>query len=127
MPTYHNTTDTDLEVNGILFHHGETRETNKILNHANLTKVSDEPFWNPVLAEYTVTGTDETVQQNVTLTASQIHLVPISGIIDVFINSLLNTPGIRIEESTTLENRSKIETLYITFVGNGELLIQDLL
>jgi len=127
MPTYHNTTNDDLYVDGILFHRGETRELNRYLDSSDLTLVSEEPFYNPVLEEYLITGTDETVEQEVTLGASFIRFTPISGIIDVFLNNILNTPGIRVEESMTLENRNKIIRIHVTFVGNGELLVHDLL
>jgi len=130
MPTYQNSSSIWIEVDGYNFApyntDGDTKVTTKILTHSDLTTLSNAPYYNPLLANTTVTGTNETVTHDTEITASSIRLVPLLGTITIYVNSLSNLPGISLEESMTLNNNGQIDTLYVNFSGAGEVLIQEL-
>jgi hypothetical protein len=133
MPTYTNTSSALIQLinSGVMFGPNEVKE---VYEYFDLTEdatgsiilSSHAPYWNPILSDSNVTGTNET--KTVTLTThegSSVRVVYVSGNVTMFLNSTSNTPGMRIRESFILDNRGKIYRLLFTFVGAGEVQVQE--
>jgi len=125
MPTYRNDTANDVLVyshNGreVRFLPFQTLETLYIISHASITKTSDLPYFNPLIAATTITvAVGGPVQTYVTsLATSNIQLTPTAGTPRIYINSQSNLPPMVLLDATTLENRGKIQTLYIDNAGS---------
>lgn len=125
MPTYLNTTDSDVVVdagNGkqVRFSARQSIESLLIFSHADIAKTSDLPYYNPLLAGNTITvavagaAEEYTVNPN----SSSIQLTPTAGVPRVYINSQSNLPAIVMLDVVTLDNRGKIEKLYIDNAGS---------
>jgi hypothetical protein len=76
---------------------GETYRTEYVLTDSNLTEVSEAPYYNPLMAIHTVlstgVGDDQTIQ-----ISRETKLVSIfnnsSALVNVFLRSLSNLPGL---------------------------------
>ena len=118
MPTYHNLTDNDVTVDNILFHGGETRETDRILSSNDLTLVSEEPFFNPVIADtIVVAASGSTYTLNMSASSYAIEITGIEGTANVYFNNVLNTPPllVRTGSSVVFKNKGRVEALYILY------------
>lgn len=76
---------------------GETIETYRIYDLSSLTKLSDAPRWNPVLAvdALSSTGVGDDQSVNVAAGAEKIELINRSGVsVTVFLGTAANAPGI---------------------------------
>ncbi len=131
MPTYTNSSSGLVQLKDILFSPNEVKQLYHYLDLTEdttgyITLSSHAPYWNPILSDTNVTGTDETV--TVTLSThkgASIRIVYVSGTVVMYLNSTDNTPGMTIKESITLDNRGKISTLHFTFTGAGEVQVQE--
>jgi hypothetical protein len=133
MPTYVNTSNALIQLtnSGVMF---SPNEVKRIYDYLDLTEdstgsivlSSHAPYWNPILSDNTVTGTDETKTIDLTThNSSDVRILYVSGNVTMFLNSTNNTPGMRIRESIVLNNRGRIYRLLFTFVGAGEVQIQE--
>ncbi|MFA5025467.1 MAG: hypothetical protein WC503_03110 [Candidatus Shapirobacteria bacterium] len=125
MPTYRNDTDSDVLVdagNGrqVRFFARQTMESLLIFSHVDITKTSDLPYYNPLLAADTVTVAVAGVAKEyvVNPSSSNLQLTPTAGVPRVYINSQSNLPAIVMLDVVTLDNRGKIEKLYIDNAGS---------
>jgi len=128
MPTYTNTVNGIVNVDDYTFLPLETKLFYHYLDNSGgyLTLDSDEPYYNPILKDEVVTGTGETKEVAlVSTSSSSIRLVPVSGSIKVYLNSVSNTPGMTLKESVTITNRKRITRIYLVFTGAGEVLFQE--
>lgn len=137
MPTYRNESSETVWVldytnNQVKFAPGEEKETLKILDDANLTKINDEPYYNTLIDENTLTlATSATsASLNIDPSSSYIRIIPITSnillsSIKIFINDWNNIPGITVNELITLTNRGKIEKLYFSN-GPGTICIKEI-
>lgn len=124
MPTYTNTTSNSLTVSGVYFKGNETKTSLLILDHPDLTRDSDAPYYSPFGTTYTVTGTDTTVIQAVTVSSEYLRLIPKSGTITVYINTIAGD-SIEVDNTMVIQNNGRIEQLHVQFTGAGELFIQE--
>ena len=125
MPTYRNDTDSDVLVdvgNGkqVRFFARQTMESLLIFSHTSITKTSDLPYYNPLLAGDTITVAVAGPAQEylVNISSGSIQLTPTAGVPRVYINSQSNLPAIIMLDVVTLDNRGKIEKLYIDNAGS---------
>jgi hypothetical protein len=133
MPTYTNNSGSLIQLinSGVMFRPNEIKELYDYLDltedpTGSITLTSHAPYWNPILSDNNVTGTDENKTIDLsTHDASSVRVIYISGDVTMFLNSLSNTPGMRIRENITLDNRGKIYRLLFTFVGAGEVQVQE--
>jgi len=125
MATYKNTLGTELTVNNITFLPYETKSTQYILMHGSLTLISEEPYYNPIIYDETLTITS-TFTLNLRRGASLLRLTPISGgTLEVYFNNILNTPPLVLVETTQLEDFGRFSSLI--FVGSGVVNIKQLI
>lgn len=131
MPTYTNSTSSVITVDDVTFGPNEVKQ---LYNYISLSQdvngyislTDDAPYYNPILADTSVTGTDETVVHILsTHKSSSIRIVYISGTVKIYLNSTDNTPGMTIKENVTIQNKSRISSVHIVFTGAGEILIQE--
>lgn len=123
MPTYRNDTNSAITVTDpmggtVSFTAGETKTSKFILTDIRITQTLPTPYYNPLHDDVDITlAIGASTTYTTVVTSRYLRLVPISGTIKVFINSLSNTPGITLLEPTTIINRGKISSLYITNVA----------
>lgn len=139
MPTYKNNTlipitETIKNENGtnlnIRIEPGETKETEYILSNVNLTTISEEPYYNPLINDIQVI-TSEGVDDDQTITlSSNIKEVLIlnqeSITATVFLQSLLNEPGIKIYPGTQriIKVGGRFNQLVIQFSDAGTIYLE---
>ena len=130
MPTYRNDTDDILHVSLGLYDRalkpGETIETVYLLdNIKGLTRVSDEPYYNPVDSVYDLSfagaGDTKTIEIPDPFSTHVIRISDVSVDIEVFFNSEDNTPGLPLSpgDVITLRNPQVIERLVIKPTAAG--------
>lgn len=134
MPTYQNNTSDHITVDNITFEpnglSGDTKQTKKILNDSRLTEISATPYYNPYVADTTITlgASGATNTYNAETTSQYIRVTPITGAgnITFYINNIANTPAITVVETTTIENKGKIDTLIFEALGACSFLVQEI-
>jgi hypothetical protein len=131
MPTYTNSANGIIQLKDITF---GALEEKRLYNYLDLTEdttgyislTSHTPYYNPVIADTSITGTDETVTHNLTnIESSSIRIVYLSGSVKIYLNTLDNIPGMTIKENVTINNRGRIYRVYVEFTGYGEILLQE--
>ena len=131
MPTYTNSLNAVVQIGEVTFSPSEVKILYNYIDlsqdtNGYITLTSDAPYYNPLLANTRISGTDETkVYTMVSTKSSNIRLVYISGSVTIYLNSTDNLPGMTILENITLENRGKISSIHVVFVGAGEIIIQE--
>lgn len=110
MPVYQNNTthrvSTKIEVNAgqqlnIEFQPGERKSMEYILTHADLTLISAEPYYKPIVAlsQVVSTGDDQTVPLNFDAHVLSIYN-PSEILVTCYIQSKSNTPGVPVYPGT---------------------------
>lgn len=110
---------------------GETLETVYILNNTNLTKISEEPYFNPLqAATHVVTSTG--VGDNKTITINRytkkISVFNSSSVIvDIYIRSLSNNPPLKSYPSTErlINVGSNVDQLICVFPSEATIYIEE--
>ena len=131
MPTYTNSQAGLVQVGDITFGPSEVKVlyqyidiTGDTTGYISLT--SHAPYYNPILANTAVTGTDETVVHTLnTYKSSSVRIIYVSGTVNIYLNATANTPAMTIKENITIENRGRILSIHVVFTGAGEILIQE--
>jgi hypothetical protein len=104
---------------------GETFETTDIFDdqYPLLVRISDEPYDNPVLDRKTFEGEkDDEFTLPLIYKYGKIQ-INVNGCIDLYLNSLSNSPPITITNSYTLElkNKFKIDKLCFVFLQDSKI------
>jgi len=124
MPTYKNLSESYLTVNGVNVGPYEQIETQKYLNNSNLELVSSLPYYNLLLADATYSNPSN---QSITVDSmtSHIRLFPTAnvGTVTVYINDVLNTPGLIVTEGIDILCQGRINNLIIN--GSGSINIKQ--
>ena len=131
MPTYTNSFAGIVQVGDTTFGPSEVKVMYQYMDITGdttgyISLSSDSPYYNPILANTSVTGTDETVIVTLnTFESSSVRIIYISGTVNIYLNDTANTPAMTILENITLDNRRKIRIIHVVFTGAGEILIQE--
>lgn len=111
MPTYKNNTSAKqyIDNNKLRFvDPGDTYETFKIVNNDKLTKISDEPYYNPLLEVHKPTGSAD-YEISLNSDTRKVEVYNSSDYdITVYLNTKSNTPGI-VCPSSTVRNIEEIK------------------
>jgi hypothetical protein len=125
MPRYKNTSDRPIQVGlfGVI-NPGEEIESYHILDHL-LTRISDEPYFNPVVLseDYTISsGNTQEITISETKTPTTIKITCKSGNIEVYFNSLSNTPPLKLfqGESISINNPTVYDKIILKAIDNSE-------
>ena len=127
MPTYQNPTSGFITSEGVMFEPYQTLVIDKYLTDQNLTLLSDTPYYNPYLADSTIsvsTTADYTyIIANPGCGSVKINLI--SGTCKFYINSKSNLP-INLTEIIKLLNQNRIKTLIFTASATSNVNIKEL-
>jgi hypothetical protein len=124
MPTYRNKTGEVLGKPGsVTFMPGETKAVSRIYDDdIRLVKISDEPFYNPVLKVDNVDFAAENDNKEIEVDYTGVPVVVIQKLrgtdIKVYINSLQNEPALQVGEGEKLNLRSHRVISKIILVPN---------
>ena len=130
MPTYKNSFNYAVSViddigNTVVFNANETKEYYTIISDLRILKISDMPFYNPMVTEEFISlAPSASIEYTCDLSSKSIKCIPLSGQVTIFINSLDNLPGIILVDEIILLNNSKIQTLYL--INGPESSITDI-
>lgn len=130
MPTYANNTNTYITIaegmTSRTIKPGQTIETEYLLEGYGLTRTEDEPFYNPIISNATVT-TSTTITLN-PLTKYISFSVGTGTIVQIIFNNATNTPGLVINKDLVLNKSNKIEKLFISFISgsNNSVIITEI-
>lgn len=122
MPLYKND-GTEVEWGGVRHvKPGEMVQTPFILK-SPFTKVSAEPYFNVLNAFHEITGlAGASVEVPISLSSESLEVYNVSSdYVDVFLASLLNTPGVRVSKGTVrklLGLKGKVEKVFVKLNGN---------
>lgn len=135
MPTYRNDTQHKqyIDSNKLRFvAPGNTYETFKIVDNDNLTKISDEPYYNPALRVTKPTGSSDT-EIDLMNTTDQLEIINNSSHNSrIYLNSKSNTPAIEVPasgEKKLHRLRGLVNNIVVEFdgdIGTGEYIITEL-
>lgn len=111
MPTYRNKTTEILGKHGVTFLPGEVKEVSRIYDDDDrLTKISDEPFYNPIIKVDNIEFSGENDNKEIEINYAGVPVVVIQKIkgcdIKVFINNINNTPAVPVGEGEKLNLRT---------------------
>jgi len=112
MPTYRNKTGEVLgKQGGVSFQPGETKAVSRIYDEdPRLIKISDEPFYNPIIKVDDINFADQSDTQEIDIDYTKVPVVVIQKIrscdLKVYINSINNIPAIPIGEGEKLNLRT---------------------
>jgi hypothetical protein len=124
MPTYRNKTGEVLGKPGsVMFHPGETKAVARIYDDDDrLQKISDEPYYNPIIKVDTIEFTGPDINQEIIIDYTSVPVVVIQKIrgtdLKVYINSLDNEPPIPVGEGEKLNLRTFRTICKIILVPN---------
>jgi len=127
MPTYYNSNKYELRVGDCIYlAPSATYVTEEILSFSGLTKTSDAPYYNPVTNASTLTLSTSASSASFSVSDNDstiIRVMPVSGKVDMYVNSFSNIPAMRISEGITLKNSKRISKLYFISRNSSESVV----
>ena len=135
MPTYRNDTSQYIVVGECYFEPGTEHAVEEILEALPggdlLTKISPEPYFNPVVAAHEVTftavGQQVTVALNVAATAAVEVLNVLECNVEMYLRGLGNTPPVPVPAGGGLELKvgRKVDQIILVPDGDGSCLVLE--
>ena len=128
MPTYTNTSNGIVDIGSLVFKSGEQKSSIYILTSGDLRLDSELPYYQPVSYDEVVTATAPGKEVSLSLNDGTLFLSNLesSGNIQVFFNSLSNTPGFRLLAGKTYKflNDGRLNKIYL--VGTGSVNVKSI-
>ncbi len=133
MPTYRNDGLVDIAVDGIYFTPGQIHLVKRHLSHPDLTEVSEDPYADfGILATHDLTfsGADTDYVTGINIWTKNFDFLRVSGgPFTIYIDSVLNTPGlVMVEGEYTREEVTvgSVQQLVVVSDAAGSLTIREL-